>query len=61
MAYDGDPAAAIADRQRLFAKLAGGNTLVAGAHLPFPGLGRVKASGASYRWAAAPYPTPTAD
>src|SRR5450830_95157 len=61
MAYDGDPKTAVADRQRLFARLASGNTLVAGAHLPFPGLGRVKASGSNYRWAAAPFPTPTAD
>lgn len=61
MAYDGDPKTAVADRQRLFAKLASGNTLVAGAHLPFPGLGRVKASGSNYRWAAAPFPTPIAD
>ena len=59
MAFDSDQATAVTDRKRLFAALASGNALVAGAHLPFPGLGRVKASGASYRWIAAPYPSPT--
>lgn len=54
--FDGDPAAAVASRTGLFADLAAGGTLVAGAHLPFPGLGYVVPAGAAYRWAPAPYP-----
>jgi glyoxylase-like metal-dependent hydrolase (beta-lactamase superfamily II) len=45
---DYDKAAAVATRQALFAKLAAENTAVAGAHLPFPGIGRLRADGAGY-------------
>lgn len=52
---DTAPADAAAARARLFTFLAAGKELVAGAHLPFPGIGRVRAAGAVYRWAPAPY------
>jgi len=55
--FDADAAAAVASRTRLFGELAAGDTLVAGAHLPFPGLGYVGTTGAAYRWVAAPYVT----
>lgn len=52
---DTAPAVTAAARARLFTSLAAGTELVAGAHLPFPGLGRVRAAGPVYRWAPAPY------
>ena len=48
--YDVDQAAAVATRKPLMASLAGGREWVAGAHLPFPGLGRVTAAGTGYAW-----------
>jgi glyoxylase-like metal-dependent hydrolase (beta-lactamase superfamily II) len=56
IAFDIDAAAATAARQQLFAKLASEGTVVAGAHMPFPGLGRVRTAGSAYRWVPAPYP-----
>ena len=54
-ALDLDPVAAVSERKRLFAELAANQQLVAGAHLPFPGVGRVRSAGITYRWAPAPY------
>jgi glyoxylase-like metal-dependent hydrolase (beta-lactamase superfamily II) len=45
---DVDPKQAIATRQALFAKLAAENTVVAGAHLLFPGIGRIRKDGNGY-------------
>ncbi|WP_176653747.1 MBL fold metallo-hydrolase [Duganella hordei] len=53
--FDIDPRAATASRASLFARLAADGTLVAGAHMPFPGFGRLRPAGAAYRWAASPY------
>jgi glyoxylase-like metal-dependent hydrolase (beta-lactamase superfamily II) len=47
---DVDAAQAVATRQALFAKLAANNTAVAGAHLPFPGIGRVRKDGDGYQF-----------
>jgi glyoxylase-like metal-dependent hydrolase (beta-lactamase superfamily II) len=45
---DFNPAQAVATRQRLFAELAAENTVVAGAHLPFPGIGWLRRDGDGY-------------
>lgn len=60
--FDVDMAAAVAARQALFKLAAGEKLLVAGMHLPFPGLGRVRAEGdGAYAWVPAEYaPMPAA-
>jgi glyoxylase-like metal-dependent hydrolase (beta-lactamase superfamily II) len=45
-----DSKGAIASRKRLFAQAAKDRTLLAGAHLAYPGLGRVRADGSGYVW-----------
>lgn len=45
---DTDRAQAIATRQDLFAKAAAENTPLAGAHVPFPGIGRLRKDGTGY-------------
>ncbi len=45
---DTDRVQAIATRQALFAKVAAENTPVAGAHVPFPGIGRLRKDGNGY-------------
>ena len=49
--FDIDSKAAVATRRKVFGMLAKDKLLVAGAHLPFPGLGRVRADGkGAYAW-----------
>lgn len=48
--FDIDDRAAVASRKRLFAQAARDGTLLAGAHLDFPGLGRLRTEGKGYRW-----------
>lgn len=48
--FDTDKDQAIAARKKLFAKAAEERLLVAGMHLPFPGLGHVRAEGTGYAW-----------
>ncbi|HYQ37704.1 MAG TPA: MBL fold metallo-hydrolase [Pseudomonas sp.] len=48
--FDVDSAQAIATRQKVFADAARDKLWVAGAHLPFPGIGHVRAEGAGYAW-----------
>jgi len=50
IAFDTDNAAAVASRKKLFAQAAKDKTLLAGAHLSFPGLGRIRAEGRGYVW-----------
>jgi glyoxylase-like metal-dependent hydrolase (beta-lactamase superfamily II) len=50
VAFDTDNKAAIASRKALFAQAAKDKTLLAGAHLTFPGLGRLRAEGKGYAW-----------
>ncbi len=51
IAFDVDSKAAAAERRKIFAETARERTLVAGAHLPFPGLGQLRAEGKSgYSW-----------
>jgi glyoxylase-like metal-dependent hydrolase (beta-lactamase superfamily II) len=48
--FDIDPAAAVATRENLLPVLADEDVLIAGPHLPFPGLGRLQRDGNSYSW-----------
>src|ERR1700674_3339363 len=49
--FDIDPAAAAATRNQLLPRLAGENVFIAGAHILFPGLGRLHKDGRGYSWA----------
>lgn len=55
VAFDVDPAAAVATRKRVLAEVAERGDLVAHDHVAFPGLGHVRRDGDGYRWLAAPY------
>jgi glyoxylase-like metal-dependent hydrolase (beta-lactamase superfamily II) len=46
--YDVDTAKAAETRKRVYSEYVGQGHVVAGAHLPFPGLGRIVASGQAY-------------
>lgn len=50
IAYDIDPAMAIASRKRVFDMVTTDRTLFAGAHLPFPGLGNSIKNGTGYTY-----------
>lgn len=53
--FDIDQPAAVATRTTLMKSLATGKEWVAGAHLPFPGLGHLRQAGAGYAWCPALY------
>lgn len=48
--FDVDRKAAVATRKKIFAKAAGEKILVGGMHLPFPGIGHVRAETRGYSW-----------
>jgi hypothetical protein len=49
--FDVDQKQAIATRKALMQEMAGSGSLVAGMHLPFPGIGHVRSEGkGSYAW-----------
>ncbi|AAU38618.1 MBL fold metallo-hydrolase [Actinobacillus porcitonsillarum] len=50
--FDADAEAARTNRQTILTKIAADKTLIAAAHLPFPGLGHIKTEkdGKGYRW-----------
>ncbi|MFA6231765.1 MAG: MBL fold metallo-hydrolase [Rhodanobacter sp.] len=50
IAFDTDPKEAAATRIKIFNQVARERTLVAGAHLPFPGIGHLRATGKTYQW-----------
>jgi len=52
---DSDRAAAIAARKRTMAQAADGGWWVAGAHLPFPGLGHVRRDNDAFAWVPAEF------
>lgn len=56
--YDTDAKAAAAERKRVFADVARHGYLVAGAHLPFPGLGHINRQGRAYAWVPVNYTVP---
>lgn len=53
--FDVNPEQAIATRQRVFENAAKQRLWVAGAHLPFPGLGHVRTEQAGYAWVPLEY------
>ena len=54
--FDSDQKEAVAAREALFKKVAESKELVAGMHLPFPGIGHIRAEGDSaYAWAPVDY------
>jgi glyoxylase-like metal-dependent hydrolase (beta-lactamase superfamily II) len=56
VAFDANPTRAVAAREALFRRLADGKTFVAGMHLPFPGIGRLRAEGQNaYAWVPIEY------
>lgn len=55
LAFDIDNDAAVAKRRKVFAQAAKDKTWIAGAHLPFPGIGHLRADGKSYVWVPAQY------
>ena len=57
IAYDSDPKAAVSTRRRVFDDAVKGKYLVAGSHLPFPGVGHIKANGDGYSWIPTNYST----
>ena len=55
ISFDNDNVKAISIRKKIFADAARNQTLVAGAHLPFPGIGQLRAEGAGYGWVPVQY------
>jgi glyoxylase-like metal-dependent hydrolase (beta-lactamase superfamily II) len=53
--FDVDSKQAIATRKKLFADTAKQKLWVAGAHLPFPGIGHVRAEKTGYAWVPVEY------
>jgi hypothetical protein len=54
--FDWDQPGAVATRRTLLSQAASRGWWVAGAHLPFPGMGRIQAgSGNAYRWVPTEY------
>ena len=52
VAFDIDPQAATAVRQRMLERVAFSRERLVGMHFPFPGIGRIERSGSAYRWVA---------
>ena len=55
IAFDTDSPAAAKARARVFANAAAGRALVAGAHLPFPGIGHLRRAGKGYEYLPVPF------
>lgn len=53
--FDSDGEEAVSERAKEFANVAAQGSLIAGAHLPFPGLGHVRKQGEAYEWVPANY------
>ncbi|WP_263141278.1 MBL fold metallo-hydrolase [Pseudomonas sp. RIT-PI-AD] len=53
--FDSDGAQAIESRKRILSEAAKERLWVAGAHLPFPGIGHVRSEGSGYAWVPAEY------
>jgi glyoxylase-like metal-dependent hydrolase (beta-lactamase superfamily II) len=53
--FDSDATTAVAQRRKALREAAQGGYWVAGAHLPFPGLGHVRAEAPSYQWIPTQY------
>jgi glyoxylase-like metal-dependent hydrolase (beta-lactamase superfamily II) len=55
IAFDTDSPAAAGQRAKAYAEAAKDRFLVAGAHLPFPGIGHVRGEGKGYAWVPVDY------
>jgi glyoxylase-like metal-dependent hydrolase (beta-lactamase superfamily II) len=55
IAFDTDSPAAAVQRAKAYADAAQGRFLVAGAHLPFPGIGHIRSEGKGYVWVPVDY------
>lgn len=55
MEFDIDKKQAVVARKKLFARAAKEKLLVGGMHLPFPGIGHVRAEGKGYAWVPAEF------
>jgi glyoxylase-like metal-dependent hydrolase (beta-lactamase superfamily II) len=55
MAYDVNPALTVKTRRQLFKDAAAARTTLLGYHLPFPGIGHVRAAGREYEWVPKPW------
>ncbi|MEP7301494.1 MAG: MBL fold metallo-hydrolase [Caldimonas sp.] len=55
IAFDVDSLAAAGQRKKAYADAARGGYLVAAAHLPFPGIGHLRADGRGYAWVPVDY------
>lgn len=53
--FDSDSKSAAVERKKAYAEAARQGYLVAGAHLSFPGIGRVRAEGKGYQWVPVNY------
>lgn len=53
--FDNDPKQAVATRKRIFHKTAREKLMVAGMHLPFPGVGHVRKEAKGYAWVPAEF------
>lgn len=53
--FDNDPKQAIAARKRVFAKAAREKLMIAGMHLPFPGIGHIRQAKEGYAWVPAEF------
>lgn len=58
--FDGDPAAAAAQRLRLLKDAAANHDWIAGGHIPFPGIGHVSSDAQGFRFVPALYELPPA-
>src|SRR5438309_3112043 len=56
--FDIDQTAAAATRNQLLLRLAREDVLIAGPHMPFPALGRLRKEGSGYGWVPAVFPDP---
>ena len=55
ISFDTDSKTAAVERKKAYADAAKGRYLVGSAHLPFPGLGRIRAEGSGYVWVPVDY------
>lgn len=55
VAYDTDPAQGAATRRSALSRLAADKVMVMGYHMPWPGVGHVRASGDAFEWIPSPW------
>ncbi|ALM86545.1 MBL fold metallo-hydrolase [Bordetella sp. N] len=58
ISFDSDESEASGDRRQVFETVATRRELVAGAHIPFPGIGHIAKAGSGYRWHPVEYSLP---